>query len=120
MKLAFKGKFGFIKEKDVPMIVNMGVIINVCKNLKIELWELDSYIQNDNFGFITELLYQGWIEAYKNELFERRHFFRKKYTFHNAVIWAEYLSESSRTELTNMLKEFQGAIEGGNDKKKVI
>jgi len=113
MRLAFKRRFGFgYVERDVPVTLNIGTLEAVCKALKIEFWQIGETLKKDNFDFVTELLYQGYVSACKDR------YRRPKYGREKAVIWKEYMSQSAQREFTDMMTALFGEITKSGIKKK--
>jgi hypothetical protein len=113
MRLAFKRLgFGF-KEKEVDIILNLGTLEAVCKALGIEFWQITDELKKNTFDFTVELLYQGYVTACKER-------FRKpKYDRVKAVIWHEYMSQSTQKEFSEMITVLFGEISKTAVKKKV-
>jgi hypothetical protein len=129
MKLAFKNRgFGF-SEKEVEIILNIGTLEAVCKDLGIEFFEIGNKAKVSPGDFRTELLYQGFVIAYKErilqarkrgrialfvELFNRPFFGKEK-----AIIWNEHLSQSALNEFNDKVNFLMGEISQTTVKKKV-
>ena len=105
MKLVFKRRFGLgYVEREVPVTLNLGTLEAVCKALKIEFWQIGEAIKKNDFDFIVELLYQGYISACKDR------YQRPKHGHEKAVIWKEYMSQSALKEFTEMMTILFGEI----------
>jgi hypothetical protein len=113
MKLAFKRlAFGFT-EKDVPILLKIGTLEDVCTELKIEFWQISDYIQKEDFEFSVEVLYQGYLTACKER------FQKPKYDRVKATIWHEHMSQSAQKEYVQMMTELLGKVTKTFTKKKV-
>jgi hypothetical protein len=112
MRLAFKRLgFGF-KEKEVEIILNLGTLEAVCKALGIEFWQITDELKKNAIDFTVELLYQGYITACKER-------FRKpRYDKTKAIIWHEYMSQSTQKEFSEMITVLFGEITKATVKKK--
>ena len=114
MRLPFKRRFGLgYKEKEIPILFNIGTLEAACKMLGIELYQIKDQAKEKEYDFILALLYQGYITACKEQ-------YRKpKYKFHHAVVWKEYISATSQEELKGMITELFGYMNSTiTDKKK--
>ena len=130
MKLAFKRLgFGFT-EKEVEITLNIGTLEAVCKSLGIEFFQIGDEIKKNNFDFTVELLYQGYVTARKEMLFELRLskigliFYilsHPKYDREKAFIWNEKLSKKAQKEFMEKMTGLFGEITklSGKSKKKV-
>ncbi len=113
MKLAFKSKWSFgYREKDVPILINMGTLEAVCNMIGVEFYSLTDSMKDKSTDFFIALLYQGYITACKES------YKRPKYKFLHAVVWFEYISQKSQKELVDMVQNFVGKYQV-TDKKKV-
>ena len=114
MKLAFKNwSFGF-SEKDVPIRLNIGTLEAVCKALKIEFWQIGETIKKNNFDFMVQLLYQGYITACKES------YKKPKHTESQAILWNEHISKESQKEFIEMVNVLFGEIEKMTGAKKKV
>lgn len=128
MKLAFKNKgYGF-SEKKVEIILNLGTLESVCKDLGIEFFEIGNTAKVTPDDFRTELLYQGYAVAYKERILEARKrgrialfielFNRPFYNKEKAFVWNEYLSQSALKEFNDKVSLLMGEISRTTIKKK--
>lgn len=114
MKLKFKRlRFGFT-EKEVEILLNIGTLEAVCRSLEIEFWQIADEIKKNNFDFIVELLYQGYITACKER------FRRPKYDRVKATIWYEHMSKESQKEYFQMMTDLFGEITKMSGVKKKV
>jgi hypothetical protein len=119
MKLAFKKGRGFI-EKEVDIIFNFGVLESLCRDLKIDFWQMDSFAKKDTYQFTVYLLYHGYLTFYKENLIAARkkgRLFAYLFLFKNpmykpsdAVIWYEKMSQEAQKELKQKMIELSGEI----------
>jgi hypothetical protein len=119
MKFAFKKGRGFI-EKEVDIIFNFGVLESLCRDLKIDFWEMDSFAKKDTYQFTVNLLYQGYLTFYKENLLaarKRGRLFAYLFLLRNpmykptdAVIWYEKMNQESQKELKQKMIELSGEI----------
>jgi hypothetical protein len=115
MKLAFK-RFGFgYVEKEVPVILKIGTLEDVCSDLNIEFWQISETIKKDNYDFMSTLLFQGYITACKES------FKKPKYDRVKSFIWFGHLSKESEKELMSRMQTLIGDMKKMSkpDKKKV-
>jgi hypothetical protein len=116
MKLAFRNKFfkGFTK-KEVDILLNLGTLESLCKDLEIDFWQMDEYAKKDNYDFMVNLLYCGYIADCKE------HYKKPKYTLTQAFIWFENMSYEAKNELNEKMVELSGEIQkmSSRSKKKV-
>lgn len=118
MRLPFKRRFGLgYVERDVPIALNLGTLEMVCKALKIEFWGIADTIKKNDYDFVLELLYQGYITAIV-ELFKQGHKVKIEYNLTHAVIWKEYMSHKSQKEFADMMTELFGQLSKTTIKKK--
>jgi hypothetical protein len=104
MKLAFKRLgFGFT-EKEVPISLKIGTLEDLCKELEIEFWQIGDVVKKNDFDFMSELLYQGYITACKES------YTKPKYDRIKATIWNEHLSKESSKELMELMTALFGQI----------
>jgi hypothetical protein len=115
MKLAFKRKFGFgFSEKDVEITLNIGTLEAVCEALNIAFYQISASLKNNDFDFLSELLFQGYITACKNK------YQKPKYNPLHSIIWREYLSVESQKELQQKITVLFGDIEKTTGVKKKV
>lgn len=112
IKLPFKKSFGYT-EKEVPILINMGTLENVCVMLEVEFGDLSDSLKEKGTDFFVAIMYQGYLSACK-EVYQK-----PKYTFHHAVIWQEHISQGSMKKLLRMVETFIGKYKITDSKKKV-
>ena len=126
MKLAFKNwGFGFT-EKEIPISLKIGTLEDLCKELKIEFWQIGTVIKESDFDFMSELLYQGYLTAYKERLSDLRFsrlgliiyiLLHPKYDRVKAILWNEHISKESQKELLLLMTALFGEITKMTTKK---
>jgi hypothetical protein len=114
MKLVFKRRFGLgYVERDTPITLNLGTLEAVCKSFNIEFWQMAETFKKNDFDFIVEILYQGYISACKDR------YKRPKYKLSDAATWKEYMSQSAQKEFADLMTDLFGNLtKAAPDKKK--
>ena len=129
MKLAFLTRKGY-KEKDVDIVLNFGTLESLCRDLNIDLFQIDIIAKKDRVLFMTNLLYHGYLTNYqenftearkKGKLFAWLFLFRNPlYDKVNALIWYEKMSQDAQKELTQKMIALSGEIKKLSGSKKKV
>ncbi len=120
MKLFFKRPFGFgFIERDVPVEFKIGTLEDTCLALDIDFWKIKDFVKKNEFDFMSEFLYQGYLMA-MFEILKRDRKAKIKYSRVNAIIWYEHMSGESRKELNAKITALSSGIMKLTDKKKVV
>jgi hypothetical protein len=114
MKLAFKNKLFGYSEKEVEITLNIGTLEALCKDLKIEFWQIGAYAKNEVFDFRCDLLWHGYITACKDR------YEKPKYTKVNAILWNDHMSNEALLEFNEKMKVLFGEITKMSGSKKKV
>ena len=71
------------RNRTVKVILNLGVLENICDEAKIEFHQLREYISNNGGDFAKQLLYYGYLAG----CIEDRK--KPKYTKEHADVWVK-------------------------------
>ena len=112
MRLAFKNWGIGYSEKDVPIVLKIGTLEDVCKAFGIEFWQISEKIKEEGFDFSIELLWQGYLTACKES------FKKPRYKKIQAIIWYEHLSQSAQKEFSALASDLFGKVTETSTKKK--
>lgn len=93
--------------KAVYIVLNIGVLEDICDNLKLEFHEINEFIRKDANGFSQLLMYYGYLAGCKAE---RR---RPKYTLHHSTLWAKKISLEESAKLLILMSELYGKLTPG-------
>ncbi len=98
LELPFKRR----RTRTVKVILNLGVLENICTEAKIEFYELREYISNNGGNFAKQLLYYGYLSG----CIEDRK--KPKYTEEHANFWVTKILPSEQAKLFIMIEELYG------------
>jgi hypothetical protein len=108
-------KLPFLTEREADVILDLGVLEDVCAELGIEFWEIKSFMEKNDYDFSSLLLWHGYLDACKEQ------YKRPKFTKEQSLIWYEFLSKPERDKFIKMITELFGKIVKAykpDDKKK--
>lgn len=100
----------------VYVVLNIGVLEDICDNLRLEFHEINDFIKKDPNTFSQLLIYYGYLAGCKAE---RR---RPKYTLQHSTLWAAKISLAESAKLLILMSELYGKlnpVESIDVKKKV-
>jgi tRNA G10 N-methylase Trm11 len=124
LKMPFKVAGILFREKEVPFMFKIMTLEMVCEHLEISLQELFSKKDINNYDLSLSIVWNGYLAACMELYKETKHKYYRtpKYSFTNAVIWHEHMSQDARDkyvkELQEMLGKFKGNSETETDEKK--
>ena len=110
LKLPFK-ILGYRYEKAVFIVLNIGVLEDICTEAKIEFHQMQKYFQDNPDKYFVMLLYYGYLAGCK-QLRKKPH-----YKMAHARYWAVYITAMEQAKLYIMIQELYGKFSKGNKKK---
>ena len=98
LELPFKRR----RTRSVKVILNLGVLENICTEAKIEFHELREYISSHGGTFAKQLLYYGYLAGC---IADRK---KPKYTEEHADYWVIKILPSEQAKLFIMIEQLYG------------
>ena len=111
LKLPFRILF-FHYTRRVKIILNIGVLEDICSLLSLEYHQLNDYIKTNAGSFTEMLLYFGYLAGCK----ESRH--RPRYNIDHAKVWTKRMSVEESGKLLILMGELYGKLNKATDTSK--
>jgi hypothetical protein len=119
MKLLFKNwSYGF-SERDVPIEFKIGTLEDTCLAFNIDFWQIKDEVKKNEFDFMAEFLYQGYLTAC-SEILKHKKKAKIKYSKVQAIIWYEHMSGAAKKELQEKITILSSGIVKMTGKKKAV
>lgn len=105
--------FEIIRRKDIEFIISLATLEMVCEELKIEFWQIKSFIKQEgnNYDFTVLLLYCGYIRACE------KRYRKPRYDESHARIWFEMMGTVEMKKFTQSVTELFGKFRAVDKKK---
>ena len=110
-------KLPYLTERECDVILDIGVLEDVCTELEIEFYQIKEFTQKNDYDFSMLLLWYGYLNACKEK------YQKPKFTKIQSLLWYEFMSKPERDKFAGMMTDLFGKIvktyKPAEDKKKV-